>query len=208
MLKDQKIKTFLDSLASESATPGGGSVAALTGAMSAALISMVSNLTVGKEKYRHLEDDIKLLLQKSESLRAKLEELMEKDVEVFNQLMAIMKLPRNNEEEKRERNQKMQIALIEAAKVPLEVARKSKELIDICQEIADKGNKNAISDAGVAVILAEAAFDSAIINVKINLNMIKDEKTNNSLTEEINNLNASSVRGEKDRVLEKVLARM
>jgi len=207
MLKDQKIKTFLDSLASESATPGGGSVAALTGAMSAALISMVSNLTVGKEKYRHLENDIKLLLQKSESLRAKLEELMEKDVEVFNQLMAIMKLPRNNEEEKKIRNQKMQIALIEAAKVPLEVARKSKELIDICQEIADKGNKNAISDAGVAVILAEAAFDSAIINVKINLNMIKDEKTNNSLTEEINNLNAS-VKGEKDKVLEKVLARM
>ncbi len=207
MLKDQKIKTFLDSLASESATPGGGSVAALTGAMSAALISMVSNLTVGKEKYRHLENDIKLLLQKSESLRAKLEELMEKDVEVFNQLMAIMKLPRNNEEEKRERNQKMQIALIEAAKVPLEVARKSKELIDICQEIADKGNKNAISDAGVAVILAEAAFDSAIINVKINLNMIKDEKRNNSLTEEINNLNAS-VKGKKDKVLEKVLARM
>lgn len=207
MLKDQKIKTFLDSLASESATPGGGSVAALTGAMSAALISMVSNLTVGKEKYRHLENDIKLLLQKSESLRAKLEELMEKDVEVFNQLMAIMKLPRNNEEEKKIRNQKMQIALIEAAKVPLEVARKSKELIDICQEIADKGNKNAISDAGVAVILAEAAFDSAIINVKINLNMIKDEKTNNSLTEEINNLNAS-VKGKKDKVLEKVLARM
>jgi len=207
MLKDQKIKTFLDSLASESATPGGGSVAALTGAMSAALISMVSNLTIGKEKYRHLEDDIKLLLQKSESLRAKLEELMEKDVEVFNQLMAIMKLPRNNEEEKKIRNQKMQIALIEAAKVPLEVARKSKELIDICQEIADKGNKNAISDAGVAVILAEAAFDSAIINVKINLNMIKDEKTNNSLTEEINNLNAS-VKGKKDKVLEKVLARM
>ncbi len=207
MLKDQKIKTFLDSLASESATPGGGSVAALTGAMSAALISMVSNLTVGKEKYRHLEDDIKLLLKKSESLRAKLEELMEKDIEVFNQLMAIMKLPRSNEEEKRERNQKMQIALIEAAKVPLEVARKSKELIDICQEIADKGNKNAISDAGVAVILAEAAFDSAIINVKINLNMIKDEKINNSLTEEINNLNAS-VKGKKDKVLEKVLARM
>jgi len=207
MLKDQKIKTFLDSLASESATPGGGSVAALTGAMSAALISMVSNLTIGKEKYRHLEDDIKLLLQKSESLRAKLEELMEKDVEVFNQLMAIMKLPRNNEEEKKIRNQKMQIALIEAAKVPLEVARKSKELIDICQEIADKGNKNAISDAGVAVILAEAAFDSAIINVKINLNMIKDEKINNSLTEEINNLNAS-VKGKKDKVLEKVLARM
>jgi glutamate formiminotransferase/formiminotetrahydrofolate cyclodeaminase len=207
MLKDQKIKTFLDSLASESATPGGGSVAALTGAMSAALISMVSNLTVGKEKYRHLEDDIKLLLKKSESLRAKFEELMEKDVEVFNQFIAIMKLPRNNEEEKRERNQKMQIALIEAAKVPLEVARKSKELIDICQEIADKGNKNAISDAGVAVILAEAAFDSAVINVQINLNMIKDEKIKNSLTEEIETLNAS-VKGEKDKVLEKVLARM
>ena len=80
MLKDMKIKNFLDMLASKSATPGGGSVAALTGTMGAALISMVSNLTVGKEQYKEVEDDIKDLLKKSESFRTTLEELMEKDV--------------------------------------------------------------------------------------------------------------------------------
>ena len=94
MLKDMKIKNFMEMLSSKAATPGGGSVAALTGAMGAALLSMVGNLTVGKEQYKEVEDDIKDLLKKSESLRATLQELMEKDVEVFNQFMAIMKLPR------------------------------------------------------------------------------------------------------------------
>ena len=207
MLKDMKIKNFLDMLASKSATPGGGSVAALTGTMGAALLSMVSNLTVGKEQYKEVEDDIKDLLKKSESFRTTLEELMEKDVEVFNQFMAIMKLPRTNEEEKKDRNKKMQIALIEAAKVPLEIARKSKEVIDICLEIADKGTRNAISDVGVGVLLAEAAFHSAIINVKINLNMIKDENIKEEFSQEIESLN-SQVKGEKDRVLKIVLQRL
>ncbi len=207
MLKDMKIKNFMEMLSSRAATPGGGSVAALTGAMGAALLSMVGNLTVGKEQYKEVEDDIKGLLIKSESLRIKLEELMEKDVEVFNQFMSIMKLPRTNEEEKIYRNQKMQIASIEAAKVPLEVARKCKEVIDICSEVAVKGTRNAISDVGVGVLLAEAAFHSAIINVKINLNMIKDENTRRKLSQEIENLN-NMIRGEKEKVLEIVLERL
>lgn len=202
-----KIKNFMEMLSSKAATPGGGSVAALTGAMGAALLSMVGNLTVGKEQYKEVEDDIKDLLKKSESLRATLQELMEKDVEVFNQFMAIMKLPRTNEEEKKNRNKKMQSALIEAARVPLEVARKSKEVIDICLKIADKGTKNAISDVGVGVLLSEAAFHSAIINVKINLNMIKDENTKKELSQEIENLN-NMVKGEKEKVLEIVLERL
>ena len=202
-----KIKNFMETLSSKSATPGGGSVAALTGAMGAALLSMVGNLTVGKEQYKDVEYDIKDLLKKSESLRIKLEELMEKDVEVFNQFMSIMKLPRSNEEEKKYRNEKMQIASIEAAKVPLEVARKCKEVIDICSEVAVKGTRNAISDAGVGVLLAEAAFHSAIINVKINLNIIKDENIRKELSQEIENLN-NIIRGEKEKVLEIVLERL
>ena len=202
-----KIKNFMEMLSSKAATPGGGSVAALTGAMGAALLSMVGNLTVGKEQYKDVEDDIKDLLKKSESLRATLQELMEKDVEVFNQFMSIMKLPRSNEEEKKYRNQKMQIASIEAAKVPLEVARKCKEVIDICSEVAVKGTRNAISDAGVGVLLAEAAFHSAIINVKINLNIIKDENIRKELSQEIENLN-NMIRGEKEKVLEIVLERL
>jgi len=201
MLKDQKIKNFLDTLASKSATPGGGSVAALTGAMGAALLSMVGNLTVGKEKYLHVEDDIKILLKKSEKLRADFEELMEKDVEVFNQFMAIMKFPKETEKQKEDRRKKIQIALIEAANVPLEVAGKSQELLDICQGIADKGNKNVISDAGVGVILAEAAFDSAILNVKINSAMIQDEGIKSHLNSEIEKLIALT-RGKKEKVVD------
>ncbi len=207
MLKDRKIKNFLDLLASKAATPGGGSVAALTGAMGAGLLSMVGNLTTGKEKYKDVEDRIKELLRRSENLRIEFEGLMESDVAVFNELMAIMKLPRATEEEKEKRDQKMQIALVEAAKVPLAVAQKSKELIDCCKEIAGIGSKNAISDVGVGVLLAEAAFHSAIINVKINLNLIKDEKIKEELNEEINNL-TESVKGEKDQVLEVVLRRL
>ncbi len=207
MLKDMKIKNFMDLLASKSPTPGGGSVAAMTGAMGAALLSMVGNLTIGKDQYRDVEDEIKTILKKSESLRFTLEELMEKDVEVFNQFMAVMKLPKSNEEEKEERSKRIQIALIEAANVPMKVAQVSKDIIGICLEIAKKGNKNAISDVGVGVILAEAAFRSAIINVKINLNMIKDEKIKKELTKNINLL-TDSIEGEKDKVLEIVLQRL
>ncbi len=201
MLKDQKIKNFLDTLASKSPTPGGGSVAALTGSMGAALLSMVGNLTIGKKKYIHVEDDIKRLLKRSEILRADFEELMERDTEAFNQFMAIMKLPKETEEQKEDRRKKMQIALIEAANVPLEVARKSLEVLNICQEVANKGNKNVISDAGVGAILAEAALDSAILNVKINLAMIQEEKVKNNLTHEIEVL-LGLARGKKDKAVE------
>ena len=201
MLKDQKIKNFLDILASKSPTPGGGSVAALTGAMGSALLSMVGNLTMGKEKYYHVEDDIRKILENSEKLRAEFEDLSEKDIEAFNQFMAIMKLPKETAEQKEIRKQKMQIALVEAANVPLEVARKSQELLSICKEIADKGNKNVISDVGVGVILGQAAFDSAILNVKINLAMIQDEIIKNKIHSEIEML-IGLTKGKKDRVLE------
>jgi len=194
----------MDALASKSATPGGGSVAALTGAMGSALVSMVGNLTLGKEKYQEVEDDIKNILKKSEKLRNDLENLMERDIEVFNQFMATLKLPKETKEQKKERKQKIQIALIEAANVPLEVAIKCQELFDICQEIAHKGNKSVISDAGVGVILAQAAFDSAILNVKINLPMIQDEKSKEKLNSEIKNL-TNLTREKKDKVLEVVL---
>ncbi len=207
MIKEMKIKNFMDLLASSSATPGGGSVAALTGAMGAALLSMVSNLTLGKEKYRDIEDEIKGLLKRSESLRAQLEKLTEEDVEAFNQLMAVMKLPKNNEKEKKDRDQRLQIALIEAARVPLEVAKKSKEIIDMGQEIASKGNKNAISDVGVGVILAEAALESAIINVKINLKLIRDESLKKEIIEEIKNI-TELVKEEKDKIINEVLQRL
>lgn len=207
MLKDMKIKNFMDLLASKSATPGGGSVAALTGAMGAALLSMVGNLTIGKESYQDVEDEVKILLRKSETLRAALEELVEQDIEVFNQLMAVMKLPKTNEEEKENRKKQIQTALVDAAKVPLDIAHKCIDVIGVCQKMAERGNKNAISDVGVGVILAVAAFESAIINVRINLKSIKDEVIKTEIREEINNLIAIS-KEEKERVLETVFQKL
>ena len=207
MLKDQKIKKFMDTLASKSATPGGGSVAALTGAMGSALVSMVGNLTVGKKLYQDVEDEIKKILKKSEKLRNEFENLMESDVEAFNQLMATLKLPKETKKQKKERKQNVQIALIEAANVPLEAARKCLELLDICQEIAEKGNKNVISDAGIGVILAQAGFDSAILNVKINLSMIQDEKIKEELNLEIKNL-INLTKNKKEKVIKIVLEKI
>ena len=205
--KDKKIKTFLDTLASKSPTPGGGSAAALVGAMSAALLSMVGNLTIGKEKYLDVENDIKRLLEKSEKLRADFEELIEKDIEAFNQFMAIIKLPKETKEQKENRSREMQNALKDAANVPLEIARKSLEVLNICQEVAAKGNKNVISDAGVGAIVAEAAFESAILNVKINSGMIKDEKDKKDLKREIEELNRL-VKGKKDKAMGIVLKKI
>lgn len=207
MIKDRKIKNFLDTLASSSPTPGGGSAAALAGAMSAALLSMVGNLTIGKKQYLNVEESIKKLLKKSERLRADFEDLIEKDVEAFNQFMAVLKMPKETVEQKEIRSKKLQIALIEAANIPLEVARKSVDVLNICQEVADKGNKNVISDAGVGAIMAESAFNSAILNVRINLGMIKEEEIKAGLNKEIKEL-TELLKGKKDKILDIVLKKI
>jgi len=201
MLIDKKVSNFLNELASNSPTPGGGSVAALAGALGAALISMVGNLTVGKKKYEDVEEDIKKILSSSEKLRYELSQLIEEDVKVFNNFMATYKMPKETEDEKKIRTEKMQEALIKAAKVPLKVAYKCLDILSLSKEVAEKGNINVVSDAGVAVLMAEAALESAILNVKINLKMIKDEKTKEELSSSIQELLLKE-KGQKEKVLE------
>jgi glutamate formiminotransferase/formiminotetrahydrofolate cyclodeaminase len=201
MLIDKKVSNFLDELASNSPTPGGGSVAALAGALGAALISMVGNLTIGKKKYKDVEEDIKKIISSSEKLRYELSQLIEEDVKAFNNFMATYKMPRETEDEKKIRTEKIQESLIEAAKVPLKVAYKCLEVLSLSREVAEKGNINVISDAGVAVLLAEAALESALLNVKINLGMIKDEKTREELSSSIKELLLKE-KGQKEKVLE------
>ncbi len=203
MLIDKKVSNFLDELASNSPTPGGGSVAALAGALGAALISMVGNLTVGKKKYENVEEDIKKIISSSEKLRYKLSQLIEEDVKAFNNFMATYKMPKETEDEKRVRAEKIQEALIEAAKVPLKTAYKCLDIMILSQEVAEKGNINVISDAGVAVLMAEAALESAILNVKINLKMIKDEKIKEELSSSIKELLLKE-KGQKERVLKTI----
>jgi len=201
MLTDKKVSNFLGELASNSPTPGGGSVAALAGALGAALISMVGNLTAGKKKYEDVEEDIKKIVSSSEKLRYELSQLIEEDVKTFNNFMATCKMPKETEDEKRMRTEKIQEALIEAAKVPLKTAYKCLDIMILSREVAEKGNVNLISDVGVAVLMAEAALESAILNVKINLRMIKDEKVRTELSSSIEEILLKE-KGQKEKVLE------
>lgn len=176
LLTDKPVSQFLDALASSAPAPGGGSVAALSGALGAALLSMVCNLTVGKKKYANVEQDIKAILEKSESLRHKLADLLQADVQAYTAVSQAMKMPRATEEEKAARAETLQKALKGATKVPLQIAEACVEVIALCQPAAEKGNKNAVSDAGVAILMAEAGLRSAALNILINLGWIEDQR--------------------------------
>ena len=176
MFQEQQLQTFLDQLASKASTPGGGSAAAIMGAMSAALISMVANLTAGKKKYEEVEAEMQGFLGKSETLRAELTGMIQADVDVFDKVMAAYGMARETDAEKTERSGAIQAALKEATDVPLGCARLCADVIELCRPVAEKGNVNVISDAGVAVLAAHAALRSAALNVYINIGGIRDEE--------------------------------
>jgi formiminotetrahydrofolate cyclodeaminase len=175
-LTDKSVANFLDELASNAPAPGGGSVAAISGALGAALVSMVCNLTLGKKGYEQVQDDIQDLLDRSEALRHKSADLLEEDVKAYTGYSKAAKMPRATEEEKAERKVAMQEALKVATDVPLSIAETAVQVMDLCMPAAEMGNKWAVSDAGVAVLMAEAALRSAALNVLINLGTLKDEE--------------------------------
>lgn len=173
-LTDRSVTDFLQELASSAPAPGGGSVAALSGALGAALISMVCNLTLGKKGYEDVQDDIQELFARSEALRQQLAGLLEEDVKAYTGYSQAAKMPRSTDEEKAERQVAMQDALKVATDVPLSIAEAAVKVMDLCTPAAEKGNKWAVSDAGVAVLMGEAALRSAALNVLINLGTLKD----------------------------------
>jgi len=175
-LIDKPITSFLDELAGDAPAPGGGSVAALSGALGAALVSMVCSLTLGKKGYEDVQDDIQALRARSEALRQELTDLLEEDVKAYTGYSQAAKMPRTTDEEKAERQATMQAALKVATDVPLAVAETAVKVMDLCMPAAEQGNKWAVSDAGVAVLMAEAALRSAALNVLINLGTVKDQE--------------------------------
>jgi formiminotetrahydrofolate cyclodeaminase len=196
---DKPVNVFLDELASKASTPGGGSAAAIMGAMGAALASMVGNLTIGKKGYEGVEPEIKDLLAKTEALRTKLQGMVADDVDVFNQVMGAYGMPKDTDEQKAARSEAIQAALKAATDVPLACARACAEVIDLCKPVAEKGNKNVISDAGVAVLAAYAALRSAALNVYINAPGIKDQAFVASRTGELDR-----ILGGKDALMEEI----
>ncbi len=168
-IKDQKIKDFLEDLASKKPVPGGGSTSAVAGAMAASLVAMVANLTVGKERYAEVEEDFEQILGKAERLRDQLLQLADEDALAYQ---AVIKT-------------KSQEAIKTAAEVPLKTAQQSLEVLKLASFAAKEGNKNAISDARCAIELATAAVYGAIENVRINLPYIEDKKFNKELKSEV-----------------------
>jgi glutamate formiminotransferase/formiminotetrahydrofolate cyclodeaminase len=197
-LASMKINDFINELASSSPAPGGGSVAALTGSLGAALSSMVCNLTIGKEKYADVQDEIKDVLKKSEKLRKKLVKLIDEDTEAFNDVMKAFKMPKETEEQKKKRSIAIQEGYKKATSIPLETSKTCEEILDLSMIVAKKGNQNSITDSAVSAIMARSAVESAILNVKINLGSIKDEKFVKNINSEIENLQKSSESKEKE----------
>jgi len=187
-LTQQTVTEFLDALASNAPAPGGGSVAALSGALGAALLSMVCNLTLGKKKYAAVQDDITALVERTEALRHHLTGLLDADVEVFSGVSAAYKMPRDTPELKAARSAAIQDALKAATQVPLDVAKACVEVLELCTQTAEQGNQGAVSDAGVAVLMAEAGLRSAALNVIINIHAIKDEAFNAKVQGELDAL--------------------
>lgn len=174
MAENETIAAFLDGLASSSPTPGGGGAAAISGAMGAALVSMVCNLTIGKKKYVEVEVELKGVLEKSEALRAELTGMIADDVRAFDAVMGAYGLPKATDEEKAARAARIQEALREATDVPLACCRACRKVIDLALVTAEKGNVNVVSDAGVAVLSAFAGLRSAALNVWVNAKGLED----------------------------------
>ena len=191
-IKDKSIEVFLEELASKQATPGGGSAAAVMGAQSAALTSMVCNLTIGKPKYIEVEEDMQALLKQSEALRVLLTDMIKADVDVFDKLMACYGLPKNSDEEKVARSTQIQAVLKEATIVPLECAKACAKAIQLSRIAAEKGNLGVISDAGVAAMAGYGALKSAALNVYINTGTLKDRDFADAKLQELNALMSDS----------------
>lgn len=203
MAQNETIANFLDGLASSAPTPGGGGAAAISGAMGAALVSMVCNLTIGKKKYVEVEAELRDVLAKSEALRATLTGMIADDVEAFDAVMAAYGLPKGTDEEKAARADKIQSALKVATDVPLACCRTCREVIDLAEIVADKGNLNVISDAGVAVLSAFAGLRSAALNVYVNAKGLDDRAFADARLKELEDLLGEAA-GLNERVYEVV----
>jgi len=170
------IGTFLEELSSAAPAPGGGSVAALSGAMAASLVSMVCNLTIGKEKFAKDEQEVKAALQGALKLREELLSFIDADVAAYQAVIACYRLPKGTSEEKFARKEQLQAALKRANEVPYRTAEACFRVLTLNRRLPQIGNPNAVSDIAVSVNLAEAALQSALYNVDINCKYIANKE--------------------------------
>jgi len=201
------LSDFMDEVAAGTPVPGGGSVAASSGASGASLISMVCRLTIGKKKYQEFEEELKKVLEKSEKLRRELKELIIKDGESFQKVLDSRKLSQNTPEEQNKRLSAIQEAYKEAALVPFITMEKSLEVLRLSRIVVEKGNINTISDAGASALMAKSAMEGALLNVRINIGSIEDKEFITELKGKADSILSEAVKlkEEIDKVLEEKL---
>lgn len=190
---------FVESVASSSPAPGGGSVSACAGTLAAALTGMVCRLTLGKKKYKDVQDEISVSMKAADRLKGTLYALIREDADAFDAVMVARKLPKMTDKEKTARLQAIQKATIVAAEVPLKVMKTSLEVLEFAKVAAEKGNVNSLSDAGCAALNARAAVLGAYLNVKINLPGIDDESVRERLAAE-----AEKVKNEAEEMAQSI----
>ncbi len=194
----EPLQTYLDDAASNKPAPGGGSVSACVGALGAALVAMVCNLTLGKEKFADVQAPVQELVGQAEQARAALESLLQQDTVAYDGVIAAYRLPKESAEQQAARSAAVQAGLIVAADVPLEICRVGVQVCRLARTAAQLGNPQAVTDAGIGAVLGEAAVQGGALNVKINLVSIKDEEYVRATTAELQGLlaEAASLRTE------------
>jgi len=192
MLINMTIEEFLNETSSRSPAPGGGSVSALAGAMGAALSSMVGELSINKDTDRETKVKIMGMIKICKDLMDSLKKGVDEDTNAFNALMAAFKMPKANDEEKKERSEAIQEKLMEASELPYETALLCLDVMNIAFDMLKAGNINAASDASVSGFLGYAALNGALYNVKINLNSIKDAEYVSEMKKKVEGLISES----------------
>ena len=176
MLLENTTIEFLNKLASGEPVPGGGGASAAVGAFAAALGSMVSNLTIGKKKYADVEAEVTALKEQLQILQEELIHLVDKDAEAFLPLAEAYRLPKNTEEEQAYKAQVMEEALYGASALPIQMMETILKVLRVLEKLSGKGSRLAISDVGVGALFAQAALESASLNVYINAGMMKNQE--------------------------------
>ncbi len=204
----ESVSGFLASVASSNPVPGGGSVAAHAGALAAALTQMVAGLTIGKKKYAAVDSEMKEIALKAVSLGNTLSLLVRRDADAYATVSAAYKLPKEPADAAARRAETITAALLEAAEVPLETARASVQIAALAAVVAEKGNANAVTDAGVAALLAHAACKGAAYNVRVNVQALDDKSKGAPLANEANQLvaQAASLAETASSIVERALA--
>jgi len=197
---DRTIRGFLEDLASSAPTPGGGTAAAVAGAMGASLAEMVTALTLAREKYAAAHEAMRPIAAAAATAREELMRLAREDAEAYDEVVAARRLPRGTEAEKSAREKRVSAAVRRAAEVPLRTARAAAGLLEFMPELAEKGNPNVASDSGAAALLLGSAVHAALLNVAINLPGIPDSALAQKMRREAEALQIDSERL-RDRVL-------